>query len=45
MDANVVVHNLGDLKVYPQAHDVDGLYHNLRVQDTHSVLSCFMHHK
>ena len=27
MDADIRVHNLGDLKVYPQAHDIDCLRH------------------
>ena len=31
MDADIGVHNLGDLKVYAQAHDVDSLHHNLYV--------------
>lgn len=31
MDADIGVHNLGDLKVYAQAHDVDSLHHTLYV--------------
>ena len=27
VDADIAVHNLSDLKVYTQAHDIDSLHH------------------